>query len=45
MGQVRERDLGRIGGSRPGDAQGFWEQVQENRDDLKWCGRRRFIRS
>ena len=20
------------------DAQGFWELVQENQDDLKWCG-------
>ena len=22
----------------PGDADGFWDLVQENRDDLKWCG-------
>jgi hypothetical protein len=21
-----------------GDAAGFWEQVRENQDDLKWCG-------
>jgi hypothetical protein len=21
-----------------GDADGFWELVRENRDDLKWCG-------
>ena len=21
-----------------GDARGFWDLVQENRDDLKWCG-------
>jgi hypothetical protein len=21
-----------------GDSRGFWELVQENRDDLKWCG-------
>ena len=21
-----------------GDARGFWERVQQNRDDLKWCG-------
>ena len=21
-----------------GDARGFWNLVQENRDDLKWCG-------
>jgi hypothetical protein len=38
MGGVRERDLGRIARMEAGDAQGFWEQVQENRDDLKWCG-------
>ena len=38
MGRVRERDLGRIARMEAGDAQGFWEQVQENRDDLKWCG-------
>ena len=21
-----------------GDARGFWEQVQDQQDDLKWCG-------
>jgi len=21
-----------------GDSGGFWDLVQENRDDLKWCG-------
>ena len=38
MGRVRERDLTRIASIEAGDARGFWEQVQENRDDLKWCG-------
>jgi AmmeMemoRadiSam system protein B len=38
MERVRERDLARIARMEAGDAQGFWEQVQENRDDLKWCG-------
>jgi AmmeMemoRadiSam system protein B len=38
MGRVRERDLSRIASMEAGDARGFWEQVQENRDDLKWCG-------
>jgi hypothetical protein len=35
---VRERDLKRIASMEAGDARGFWDQVQENRDDLKWCG-------
>jgi AmmeMemoRadiSam system protein B len=38
MERVRERDRARIASMEAGDAQGFWEQVQENRDDLKWCG-------
>jgi hypothetical protein len=38
MEQVRQRDRGRIASVEAGDAQAFWEQVQENRDDLKWCG-------
>jgi len=38
MGRVRERDIARIVSMESGDAQGFWEQVQENHDDLKWCG-------
>jgi AmmeMemoRadiSam system protein B len=35
---VAERDLRRIESVAAGDAGGFWEQVQENHDDLKWCG-------
>jgi hypothetical protein len=38
MGPVRERDLARIASMEAGDARAFWEQVQENHDDLKWCG-------
>jgi len=35
---VTRRDRSRIERMEQGDAAGFWEQVQENRDDLKWCG-------
>lgn len=35
---VRERDRLRIERLSAGDAEGFWSLVQENRDDLKWCG-------
>ncbi len=35
---VGERDRARIARMEKGDARGFWEQVQENHDDLKWCG-------
>ena len=35
---VARRDRSRIERMEQGDAAGFWEQVQENRDDLKWCG-------
>jgi len=38
MGQVAARDNHRIQAITQGDAAGFWEQVKENRDDLKWCG-------
>ena len=38
MEQVERRDRGRIASMEQGDAQGFWEQVRENHDDLKWCG-------
>jgi AmmeMemoRadiSam system protein B len=38
MEQVERRDRSRIACMEQGDAQGFWEQVRENRDDLKWCG-------
>ncbi len=38
MAQVAGRDRDRIDRVNAGDAAGFWALVQENRDDLKWCG-------
>jgi AmmeMemoRadiSam system protein B len=38
MAAVAERDKDRIQRVNQADAEGFWERVQENRDDLKWCG-------
>jgi MEMO1 family protein len=38
MEDVARRDRARIERMEQGDASGFWEQVRENRDDLKWCG-------
>jgi hypothetical protein len=38
MAAVAERDRMRIDRLNQSDAQGFWSLVQENRDDLKWCG-------
>ena len=38
MEVVARRDRSRIERMEQGDAAGFWDQVQENRDDLKWCG-------
>ncbi|MGH9640343.1 MAG: AmmeMemoRadiSam system protein B, partial [Bryobacteraceae bacterium] len=35
---VAERDRERIRRLEAGDASGYWSLVQENRDDLKWCG-------
>ena len=35
---VAVRDRARIDRLNQADSQGFWELVQENRDDLKWCG-------
>jgi MEMO1 family protein len=35
---VEERDRRRIEAVAAGDADGFWKQVRENEDDLKWCG-------
>jgi AmmeMemoRadiSam system protein B len=32
------RDRERMDRVAAGDATGFWELVQQNRDDLKWCG-------
>jgi MEMO1 family protein len=38
MLEVAARDRGRIDRVTAGDAEGFWNLVQEKRDDLKWCG-------
>jgi AmmeMemoRadiSam system protein B len=38
MEGVAQRDSARIDRMEQGDARGFWNLVQENRDDLKWCG-------
>ncbi len=35
---VAERDRKRIERMAAADANGFWSLVQENHDDLKWCG-------
>jgi AmmeMemoRadiSam system protein B len=38
MNEVEERDRKRIESINTGDAAAFWDQVCQNRDDLKWCG-------
>lgn len=38
MAEVVARDRARIERLAAGDAAGFWDLVQENHDDLKWCG-------
>ena len=38
MNEVEGRDRDRIARINSGDAEGFWELVRQNRDDLKWCG-------
>ncbi len=38
MHEVAERDARRISSINEGNASGFWDQVMQNRDDLKWCG-------
>jgi MEMO1 family protein len=38
MLEIAARDRGRIERVAAGDAEGFWNLVQEKRDDLKWCG-------
>jgi AmmeMemoRadiSam system protein B len=38
MAGVAVRDEQRIARVNAGDARGFWDLVQENHDDLKWCG-------
>jgi AmmeMemoRadiSam system protein B len=35
---VEDRDRRRIGALVAGDADAFWDQVQEGGDDLRWCG-------
>ncbi len=38
MEEVERRDRARIERMTAGDPRGFWNLVQENRDELKWCG-------
>ncbi len=38
MSAVARTDRQRIACITAGDADGFWQLVQENQDDLKWCG-------
>lgn len=38
MELVEQRDRARIDRMAHSDAAGFWNLVQENQDDLKWCG-------
>ena len=38
MLRVKERDAARIERIAHSDGRGFWDLVQENRDDLNWCG-------
>lgn len=38
MIQVDRRDGQRMELAAAGDSAGFWQLVQENHDDLKWCG-------
>jgi hypothetical protein len=38
MAAVEERDRARLARILQGDAAGFWDLLQENGDDLKWCG-------
>jgi MEMO1 family protein len=38
MNEVEARDRKRIESINAGDAASFWDQVCQNRDDLKWCG-------
>ncbi len=38
MLQVEARDRARIERINSLDAPGYWDLVQENHDDLKWCG-------
>lgn len=38
MAEVEARDRARIDRVSAGDPEGYWSLIQENHDDLKWCG-------
>lgn len=38
MLEVKQRDLNRIGQLVAGDHRAYWNLIQEQHDDLKWCG-------
>jgi MEMO1 family protein len=38
LAEVEVRDRRRIATLLAGEAEGFWEAVRENEDDLRWCG-------
>lgn len=38
MQEAEARDRARIEQINSGDTRAYWELVQQNRDDLKWCG-------
>lgn len=38
MLEVKQRDIERIGRLTAGDHRAYWDLIQENNDDLKWCG-------
>ncbi len=38
MERVALRDHARMDRMESGDARGFWDLIQQNHDDLKWCG-------
>ena len=38
MAEVAVRDHSRMKSLNDADPRAFWDQIQENRDDLKWCG-------
>jgi AmmeMemoRadiSam system protein B len=38
MNEVEDRDRARIDRLNASDAEGFWEMIRPNGDDLKWCG-------
>jgi len=38
MAEVARRDRARMERIEVGDPRGFWDLVQDQRDDLKWCG-------